>query len=57
MTTQICCGVGCDKQQHERELKLEGAIEFVAFMEEHLTEDCSPEAIAVLLLDYTMSLL
>ena len=47
-----CCGTTCDKQAMEKELKIQGAVEFVAYLEQNVTEDCSTAAIAKLLDGY-----
>ncbi len=51
-TTDRCCGSSCDVVQRDAELKEIGATEFVEYLEVHLTEDCSPAAIAAHLTDY-----
>ena len=49
---ETCCGTTCDKGLLEKQLKTKGAAEFVLYLEQHITEDCSTEAIAVLLNSY-----
>ena len=51
-----CCGTTCDKHRLESQLKAAGATEFVAYMERHLTEDCSTEAVAKILAHYKMTI-
>ena len=49
---ETCCGTTCDKALLELQLKYQGAEEFAAYLEEHIKEDCSPEAMAWLLKGY-----
>lgn len=53
--TEACCGTTCNKLRMEQEFKFKGAQEFVAYLERNLTEDCSTEAIAKLLVHYKMT--
>jgi len=46
---QQCCGTTCDRALLEKQLKIVGAIEFLAFLEENITEDCSEEALQELM--------
>lgn len=50
-----CCGTTCNKAEMEGRLKAEGATEFVAYLERHITEDCSAEAVLRLLVHYKMT--
>jgi len=50
--TEVCCGTTCDKEQLEAEFRAAGATEFVAYLEDNVTEDCSTVAIAALLASY-----
>ncbi len=56
MELSLCCGTTCCKGLLEKELKCEGATEFVAYLEANVTEDMSTEAINLLLQDYTATL-
>lgn len=47
-----CCGTTCDKAKLEAEFKIIGAMEFVQFLEESITEDCSTVAIDELLQEF-----
>lgn len=53
---EVCCGTTCDKVVMERQHKLEGAGEFLAYLEDNLTEDCSSGAMLALLLEYEAQL-
>ncbi len=46
---EVCCGTTCDRALLEKQLKVQGAIEFLAFLEENITEDCSEEALQELM--------
>lgn len=50
-----CCGTTCDKHLMQSQLKVLGAEEFVAQLERELTEDCSTEAIAKILVRYKLA--
>lgn len=47
-----CCGTTCNKAVLEKELKVEGAVEFVAYLECNIAEGCSTAAIQELLSCY-----
>lgn len=53
--SEVCCGTTCNKHKMEQRLKCQGAEEFVAYLERHITEDCSKAAIAKLLAQYKMT--
>lgn len=52
---EVCCGTTCDKSLLYAELNVEGAKEFVKYLEAHVTEDCSTEAIDKLLSAYAIT--
>ena len=53
---EMCCGTTADRKLMELELKLEGAIEFLDFIEGNVTEDMSAEALMLLLVRYAGTL-
>ena len=53
---QQCCGTTCDKELLEKQFKIKGATEFLAFLEEQVTEDMSTTALAALLVCYKQTL-
>ena len=52
---EICCGAACDRELMQAELKVEGAKEFVAYLETNLTEDVSTAVIEQMLFEYKVS--
>ena len=52
---EVCCGTTCDKELLEKQLKIVGAVGFLEFLEENITEDCSEEALKELLSSWIKS--
>ncbi len=55
--TERCCGSSCDVQLMQSQLKAKGASEFVAYLEENITEDVSAAAIEQLLVNFRIIVL
>jgi len=53
---ELCCGALANIPKMQAELKALGATEFVAYFEEHVSEDCSTKEVQKILADYVKSL-
>ena len=53
---EMCCGNTCNKAAVEIELKVEGALGFMEWIQEHATEDMSDVALRRYLLRYVDTL-
>lgn len=56
MVTEMCCGTTCDVLVRDNQLRAEGAKDFLAYLEDNVTEDMSTEALEELLYQYQQGL-
>lgn len=52
---EICCGAACDRELMQAELRVQGATEFVAYLETNIKEDVSTAVIEQMLFEYKVS--